>query len=398
MPDILDANGLQVKTLQEILSDLTTGMQGIYGSDINVDQNSPDGQFLNIVAQAGVDLRELIVQVNANFDPDRAAGTILDERVVINSISRRGGTYTTQPIDITVDRTVNLQGLDDAFDSASGTGYTVQDAAGNQFILIESVTLTAGTSTQNFRAALIGRVETTVGTITIPVTIILGVASVTNNSGPLTLGENEETDAELRIRRQQSVALSSSGYLNGLLGTILLLDGVAGAKLYENVTNSTDADGIPAHGIWAIVDGGADNDIGNAIYTKKSFGANMKGAQSVIITTASGGTFTALFDRPSAENLYIRFNIQPIVVTPSLNVAAIKQYIVDNLTYDISQAAETSRITAVALAAINDSGSGGVPTEVQISTDNSTWLDYIEVTTLDQQFLASTARITITVL
>lgn len=396
MPDSLSSTGLQIKTLAEITQELEDGFKDIYGSDINLDQNSPDGQMINIFAQAGVDLRELIVSVNNGFNPDHAVGRILDERVVINSIERQGGTYTIQPIDITTDRTVALDGLDGAFNDPDGAGYTIQDDAGNQFILIDSATLTAGTTTKNFRAKEIGLVETTVGTITNPVTIVLGVTSVTNSSAASEVGQAQETDAELRLRRQQSVAIASTGYLNGILAAILNLDGVTDAKVYENVTASTDSDGIPAHGIWCIVEGGANTDIGNIIYGKKTAGANMKGAVEVDIETDSGSTFTAKFDRPTAEDLYIRFDIQPTDASATFDQAAIKASIVSALDYNIGDFAETSEVTTAARQAITDNGGGGVAVNVEVSDDGSTWVDYLAAPTKDAQWTLDVSRITIT--
>lgn len=397
MVDSITSAGLQIKSLPEIISDLETGFRAIYGADINLDQNSPDGQMINIFAQACIDLRELLASLNNSFDPDRAVGTLLDQRVAINNIVRRAGTFTIQPIEIIVDRTVTLQGLDANFNSIDGTGYTVQDNAGNQFILVDTATITAGTHNLNFRAKNIGAVETIVDTINNQVTVVLGVTSVNNPSGALEVGQNEETDAELRIRRQQSVSIGSVGYLNGLLGSVLNLDGVSDAKIYENVTNATDADGIPAHGIWLIVEGGANTDIANQIYYKKSYGANMKGAVSVNIDTASGDIFTAKFDRPTAEDLYIRFDIQPTNASASFDLTAIKNYIVSNLSYKIGQFAETATITALALQAIQaTSGAVGVPVNVEISKNGSSWFDYLETSTKDKQFVLDATNITIT--
>jgi len=300
MPNVIDASGLTVKSLNEIIATLTATMQSIYGADINVDQNSKDGQQINIFAQSVADLLELATQIYNNFDPDRAVGRVLDERVVINHIERNGGTYTIQPITIVVNQTVSLQGLDENFSDINGVGFTVQDSAGNEFILIDSETFTPGTYSRNFRAQLIGKVETVVNTITNQKTIVLGVASVNNPSGALEIGSDEETDAQLRLRRQRSVAIASNGYLNGLLGAVLSISGVTDAVLYENPTDTVDADGILAHGTWLVVEGGANEEIGQAYYNKKSYGSNMRGAVEVPITTASGGVFTALFDRPKS--------------------------------------------------------------------------------------------------
>lgn len=398
MPDIIDATGLTVKTANEIKADLETGLQNIYGSDINLDQNSPDGQLVGIVTQMAVDIRELLVSVNNSFDPDRAVGTLLDERVVINNIARAGGTYTIQPVEITVDRTVTLQGLDSAFNDVNGTGYTIQDDSGNQFILIDTITLTAGMTEIDFRAKEIGLVETVVGTITNPVTIVLGVTVIDNTSAPLQIGQAQETDAQLRTRRQQSVALSSTGYLNGLLGDVLALDGVTDAKLYENYSDTIDGDGIPAHGTWLIVEGGANTDIANIYYENKSYGSNMKGAVSVNITTASGGVFTALFDRPVSADLYLRFNIKRTTVNFAFDLPGIKESLVDNVSYMIGQYAETSSLTEAAVAAMATLGGGGVPLDVEISDDGIAWTDYLDTPTLDAKWTLDVSRVTITVL
>jgi uncharacterized phage protein gp47/JayE len=396
MADLLNENGLQIKTLQEIVDDLEAGLRSIYGADINLDQNSPDGQMVGIFAQAAYDLRELAVTVNAFFDPDQALGAILDQRVALNNIARGGGTFTTVGITIIVDRTVDLQGLDENYNDLDATGFTVQDDAGNQFILVDSVTLTAGTHTLNFRAKELGAVLTTIATITNQTTIVLGVVSVNNASAALEVGQDEETDAALRVRRQKSVALASFGYLNGLEGAILNLDGVSDAKIYENVTNVTDADGIPAHGVWVIVEGGANSDIANLIYSKKSYGANMKGGVEINITTASGGVFTAKFDRPTADNLYIRFDIQPLESSASFNLTAIKAAVANDLVYKIGESAETATVTAAALTAINSLGGGGVPVNVEISDDGITWVDYLVTATKDNQWTLSTSDISIT--
>lgn len=398
MSNIFDANGLTIETLPQIITNLNTGLQNIYGADINLDQNSPDGQLVNIFAQAIFDQLELLIEINNGFNPDRAIGIQLDERVSINNVARAGGTYTIVPIDITVSTTVNLQGLDANFNNINGTGYTVQDNAGNQYILIDSATLTAGTTTKSFRAQQIGLVEVTVDTITTQTTIVLGVVSVNNSSAPLSIGQNQETDAQLRLRRQQSVSINSSGYLNGLLGVVLGLQGVSNAALYENTTNISDVNGIPAHGIWLIVEGGANTDIANSLYIKKSYGAPMKGGVTVNITTASGAIFPAKFDRPAPEDLWISFEIQTTVEPPSFDEVSIKQYIVDNLIYGIGQFASTSEVTVSAQIAITTTGGKGVPVNVQISPDGVYYGDYLTTLTLGSQFTLSEERISISIL
>ena len=376
MSDNFDENGLQVATRPELVDELTQDYQGIYGEDINIDQSSPDGQVINIFAQGGTDIRELLMQIYNSFDPDNCSGRVLDSRCAINNIFRKGGTFTTVPIDVTVDRTVTLDGLDENYNDPNATGYTIQDGAGNQFILVSTQTLQSGTTRVLFRAKEIGAVQTTLNTITTPVTIVLGVVSV-NNPVDATEGKNEETDYQLKVRRRQSVSIGSSGYLNGLLATVLQLDGVTDAALYENFTGSTDANGTPAHCMWLVVEGGSDSEIADAIYRKKSYGCNMRGDITYTITTVSHQQFIARWDEPTIQNLYIKFNIVPTSSTVQFDLDAIKQYILNAESFKIGVGAETSSITGLAQRAIDANGGLGYAVGVLISTDNTNWVEYV---------------------
>lgn len=394
--DSIGPDGITIQTNAEITADLVAGMQAIYGPDINVDQNSPDGQMLGLVAQEATDLRELLVQTNASFDPDQAVGALLDQRVAINNIARNGGTFTVQPISITTNATVTLQGLDDNYSDINGTGYTVQDGSGNQFILAATTTFTAGTTVANFRAKAIGDVSVPINTIVNPVTIITGVTGVNNPTAAISVGQNQETDAQLRVRRQQSVALATTGYLNGLLGKILNLSGVTKAKAYQNNTDVTDGDGTLPHTMWLVVAGGSNDDIADTIYTTIN-GAGMRGAVTKAITTPSGSVFTAKWDVPVSASLYIDFTIQTTVSGTSFNLTAIKDYIAENSDYDIGEFAETSALVVLALEAIASTGGGGVPVLMTISDDGISYTDYLPATGPQYEWTVDATNISIAV-
>lgn len=396
MPDSIGIDGLTVETATEITAALDAGFEGIYGADINVDSNSPDGQMIGILTQIATDLRELLVSVNNNFDPDESIGVLLDQRMAINNIQRKGGTYTIQPISIIVNATVTLSGLDSNFNDPLGTGYTVQDGSGNQFILSSTTTLTAGTTICDFRAQSVGAIEVPIDTITNPVTIIPGVISVNNPNSAITVGVNQESDPAARIRRAASTANATSGNSTGLKGNLLALPGVTEAEVYQNRGGTTDANGTPGHTIWVVVAGGANSDITQLIYKTISDGAEMRGAQSFTIITPSGAPFTAQWDNPTPESLFIRFTIQQTVAGFDFSIPAIKSNLAAALNYGIGQFAETSSITAFAVDAINSQGGGGVPLLMQISLDNATWTDYLVPSSPAAEFTVAAANITIT--
>jgi len=371
MADSFTPNGLTVATNSELVAQLKSDFQAIYGNDINLNQNSPDGQLLNIFAQAGTDVRELLMQIYNSFDPDNASGRLLDERCALNNVFRKSGTFTTVEMTIVTDRTVTLDGVNENYNDPDATGFTVQDDAGTQFVLANTQTLVAGTHTNIlFRAKDIGQVETTAGTITTPVTIVLGVISV-NNPTAGTTGTNEETDSKLKIRRRQSVSVGSSGYLNGLQAALAQLDGVNDVLVYENCTNTTDANGIPPHCIWAVVEGGSSADIGDTIYRRRSAGCDMRGNVTYTILTPSSQNFVAKWDVPIVQPLYIKFDIQKISTSATFDLTKIVDYMEDNLSFTIGDGADTSNVTTTAQAAINTYGGGGVALNVLISGGGS---------------------------
>jgi len=395
----LDATGLTIDTIQEIITQLEDGYKLIYGNDIIIDSNTPDGQLINLYAQSVRDLLEVIQQINSGFDIEQAIGVVLDQRVSLLGIQRQGATFTQQQLQITVNNAVTLEGLDADANNPDGTGYTVADDTGKEFILLDTFNAPSeGVYNLTFRAKDLGSITTIPNTITNPVTIILEVTDINNPTGALEIGLDGELDATLRLRATQSTANRAKGFIDSLTGNLLNIDGVTDARVFENYTDVIDVDGIPAHGIWAIVEGGANTDIADTIYFTKNAGCDMKGAIAIDITTVNGSIFTILFDRPASKELYIRFDIQKLNPTQGFDEDGIKQYITDNLSFTIGESANTAAITCIAQDGINATGGGGVPLNVEISNDGISYVDFLNTDTKDEKWIVDNARIDITIL
>lgn len=374
MPNVLNSQGLTTATQAELLANFTANLQSIYGADINLASNTADGQWLNIQIQAILDVQDLLMQIYNSFDPDNAIGVQLDQRVAINGIQRVAGTFSITNITLVLTQSVNLYGLDQSAQAV----YAVADNAGNQWQLITTqLGVGPGTVVYSFQSATPGANLTIPNTITIPISIVLGVQSVNNPTVASVIGINEETDASLRIRRLQSVSINSQGYLQGLLATLENIDGVTSAFVYENVTNATDADNVPAHSIWVIVSGtpvltptsqyssvtsysygdivtfnninyiswqnnnlnnavtmsafwGIYNPIAEAIYNKRNAGCGMFGAVSYNVTQIDGNQFAVVWDVVDAINIFISFTATSINGVNQPNIAGIKSGLVTN--------------------------------------------------------------------
>lgn len=379
MPNAIGAAGLTTATHDELVAYWTGRFQAIYGADVNLDSDTPDGQLLGILVQACLDQEDWVANVNAMFDPDQAVGRILDMRVAMNGIQRQGGTYTVTPITLVVDRACTLTGLDALTGDPSAKVYTVSDEAGTQWKLQATQNFAAaGTYIVNFQAATPGKTLTTLNTITVPVSVVVGVTSINNPSTYSTLGQDQETDAELRLRRQRSVALAAQGVHDSLLAMLLNVPGVTYARVYENPTG-VQSDGaapagvpagIPRNSIWVVVDGsGAAAAIANAIYNKRNMGCGMKGAQQQVITQADGTKFYVYYDIVSPEVLYIQFNAQSIDEVTAVDAAYIAQQLALLFKPDVGQTVDVTSLGTIvqqidpncAISSAGFSTSGGGP-------------------------------------
>jgi hypothetical protein len=393
MPDTFDSAGLQTKTLTEIVDELATEMKDIYGDDINLDQNSPDGQHLNIFGQSGVDMREILAAAIASLDPDQAEGRTLDLRVALNGIERRSGTFTMVNINITTDRAVTLKGLDANIQDVNGSGFSVKDGIGNIFILAQTQEISgAGTNTFLFRAKNLGRVIALPNTITIPETIVAGVTAINNPGAAVQQGVDEESDADLKTRRRISLGLTGTGQVYNIESALRALDGVTDVWVEENDTAVTVGD-VPPHSIWAIVEGGADADIGWTIYARRGAGCGTYGSVSVTVIRENGRPAVFYFDRPVEVPLYVKFDAG-VLGGGQVNVDALKSFIVSTIRYTLKQIATANDFTD----AVKKFSSAYYSENMLISTDNTNWHQILSPATPQQKYTLSTDNIEVDLL
>lgn len=325
MPNILNGDGLQTATQKEQLDFLTAVYKQIYGPNIDLSSSSQDGQMMNTYIQVTLDVEDIVATAYAARDINQAVGTQLD--TLIYWIQRLGGTFTFQQITVTVSQALTLYGLDQTTQPV----FTVADPAGNQYQLVNTQNIASpGANSYEFEAVDPGAVQSSVNTITVPVTIILGVSSINNPTTWTTLGINAETDAAFRLRGLASTAIPGQGFFNSLYSALRNITGEATTILYENYLDTTSPNAatqvpdIPPHCIWVIAQGVAEPvDIANAIYLQRSLGCNMKGSQSYVITQADGSEFTVLWDNVEVENIYVQFTVASIDGINPPNIAEI---------------------------------------------------------------------------
>ncbi|HDH1416607.1 TPA: baseplate J/gp47 family protein [Klebsiella quasipneumoniae subsp. similipneumoniae] len=294
------AEGISAPDYQTILSTVTGYFQQIYGSDAYLEPDSKDGQMVALVALAIHDANNTAISVYRSFSPATALGDALTSNVKINGITRRAATNST--VDLLLTGTVGT----------TITNGSVRDTNSVVWNLPATVVIgTDGMVVATATCASTGAVAAVAGAVNGINTPTRGWASVTN---PLaaTVGVAAETDAELRVRQSQSVALASLTPFDAVDGAIANVEGVTRHKLFENDTETTDANGLPAHSISAIVEGGDTTEIANTIRSTKGQGVSTYGTTAVIVTDKYGNPYSIRFSRPVNVPVYVSITLKAL--------------------------------------------------------------------------------------
>ncbi len=311
------AEGIGAPDYQTILSTLTGYFQQIYGSDAYLEPDSKDGQMVALVALAIHDANNAAIAVYNCFSPATAYGAALSSTVKINGITRKGATRSTADL---------------VLSGTAGTVITngsVKDNNNVIWSLPSSVVIGIdGTATITATCANSGAIAALAGTITGINTPTRGWVSVTNPAAA-TVGSPAETDAELRIRQGQSVALPSITPFEGVDGAIANVAGVTRHKLYENDTGATDSNGLPPHSISAIIDGGDITEIAQTIRGNKGQGTATYGITSVTVPDTYGNPHVISFSRSTDVPIFVAITLNVFTGYTSQIGEQIKQAVAD---------------------------------------------------------------------
>lgn len=278
--------GIYAPSYSDILSSLKASMGLIYGSDVYLEPDSQDGQALAIFASAINDANQMAIATFNSFSPATAQGVGLSNVVKINHIART--VATNSQVNLTIGGTAGTTILN----GKAG------DSLGNRWDLPSYVLIPpAGTVVVTAKSEALGAVPALVGTVTDILTPTAGWQSVTNASAA-SLGQPVEADATLRTRQVISPALNAYTVMDGLIASLLAIEGVVYVRAYENDTGTTDSNGLPAHSVGIVLQGGDADTIANTIYLKKGLGVATYGSTSINVPDVSGALRAIKFSVP----------------------------------------------------------------------------------------------------
>jgi Baseplate J-like protein len=156
-----------------------------------------------------------------------------------------------------------------------------------------------------------------------------------SNAADGVLGVNVESRSEFEFRRGHSVAQNSVGQVTSILGAVFSVAGVLDAYVTANDTGSTATIGgisIGANQLYVAAVGGADEDVGEAIWTKKMPGGPYWSGANTTVTVLDNGSgytppypsYTVKFERPSVVSIKFVVSIANSTLVPSTALADIQ--------------------------------------------------------------------------
>lgn len=328
-PPTFTDRGFTPQTDDAILAGVEQDTQEAFGGDLNfgTDQATPQGQLANSTAAIVANTQDTFCELTQQMDPAFNSGRYQDAIGRIYYMTRNPALPTTV--------TCNCIGAEGTVILA---GSSAIDESGN----IYSATLggiigVSGTLSLEFACNVAGPIACPANTLNRIYVAIPGWDSI-NNPADGILGQDVESRAAFEVRRAESVARNARGTIQAIQGAVFDVENVLDVFSYQN------DDDVPLlyrgvtlgpHSIYVAVVGGANQDIGEAIWSKKAPGCSYTGTTVVTVEDTSEGytipypSYEVIFQRPAA--IAIKFDVEIVnsEQVPSDAETQIKNAIID---------------------------------------------------------------------
>lgn len=288
----LSATGFYRPRFDEIVTEMESRWKARFGANRNTRADSTDGKIIRVIAE-GLALNYEAIEgaYQASF-LDTSSGESLDLWAAGISYLRQEATRST--VTLTLGGTPGT-----VVPSGSIVTLTSGGSSGRRWTTDASATIGGGgTIAVAATAEETGPIAATSGSTWSITTPVSGWSTVTN-ALDAELGQDEETDAELRQRIRDATA--EGGVKAEILDDV---DGVEQVTIFENDTDIPDPLYNATHWVEALVVGGDDQEIANAIWRAKPEGIGTQG-DTMVTETVTGDENEVRFSRGTERDIWV---------------------------------------------------------------------------------------------
>ncbi len=355
----LTAAGLEISTIADVRDQTNAKWRKAFGSSMDVSDASPDGQTIGIVSETFALLWELLEVITSSMDRRKATGALLRSICALTGTTPIPAAFSTvietltgvpttavpvgslvatastgQHFTTTADRDGTIAAVaawtaSTAYTlgerrtnggnvyqcTVAGTGAATGGPSGKDVSIVDGAVrwrfLGPGTGAVDViaRATVTGPTVAAAGDLTNIITPSGGWLGAINLLDA-TLGRKPMTDPQLRALAEQEVAQPGTSPPDAIRAALLRVgqgtdNPVTAATVFVNANDVTDADGLPPHRLEALVHGGRDQDIWDALRVNVAGGTLTHGSVVGTSTDSSGRPQVMRFSRTTEVLIFV---------------------------------------------------------------------------------------------
>jgi len=314
----VSGTGITPTTLDQYIALLETAFKNVFGQDLDVSSETPQGQLIGIIAFSLTQTDEGLVSAYSATSIFAGFGQQLDALFSTLGVPRNAAQRSVVNVDLTGVATTLIP-----------AGTRAKTINGDEFRLIEDAQLDgSGNLSTSMESVVTGAIPAEIGELTSIVDIVVGWETITNPTAAV-LGVPEETDSDYRARYQRELSKNAIAPIESIVGRVSTVTGVSDVAAGENDTSAPLAVNgvtIPPHSVAVVVEGGTDQEIAEQIQIAKTGGTGTDGDVTVPITY-TGGMIDIKFYRSTDIPFELDLNVTFSPTAPGNAVALIKERI-----------------------------------------------------------------------
>lgn len=373
---IINKNGFVLSTLKEYLTTWQNKLREVFGNDFVIKKEGVVDNIATASSLSAMDLENQIAFLIKQMNPLTAEGEWQDKLYYLIGLTRRQATYTI--VSRTCEGTPN---------TVIPTGELVIENAStkDQFRNNDPINIGEnGKGLGSFTAEESGAIDLPEDATINIVTPLANLTGIYYEEGNLiNIGKDYETDQEFRERWLLTSSTAGANTEDGLRKALLaLVNTKSDLKIFENRTNET-VNELEPHTQRIVINSAFDDEtIAQTIFDKIVDGnmAGLQGSISVEVTDSEGQKETIKFDRASVLDIYLQVRVS---IKSGASLAGAQTDIKNNIikyingrSFDMGSKIFANMFTTSVYEVEEVTGI----TELKISSDGSSWVDFVQLT------------------
>lgn len=311
--------GLAPTSLPEYVGQLTTAFRNVLGDDMSTEAEAPQTQLIGALALELARIDEAVIYAASGMSLWQATGRQLDDWGTLLAFTRLPATHSTVVL--------TLAGTPGAIIPANSR---VRNNEGAIFATDQDVVvLPTGFVNANATAVDAGPVHAAAGSLTTLLDVVAGWSGASNPQAAVA-GQSVESDVDYRRRYTATTSVHARDSRDAIRSRLLNTAGVTHALVRDNPTDAAvtvQGVSIPARAVLAVVLGGTDAAVAEAISRVKPVGIPTAGTTTETNVPPNGNSIS--FTRVNETPVRVAIGIHAESGFPSDGISQIQQRVAD---------------------------------------------------------------------